>query len=432
MPEVGPRVVFLTAGAGGMICGSCLHDNALAGALKEMGVDVVLVPAYTPIRTDELDHSTQHVVYGGINIFLRQFAVGRWIPDAWTRWLDGPDVLRRLTWNRIETDARRLGPLTLSMLAGSEGVQHQEVEKLCQFLERDLRPDLLIFSNLLITGAVPRLKRQFQLPMLVVLQGDDLFVDSLPRTYRDRVMKRLRELASLMDGFLVHSQYYAEKMSRELAVPLDKFHEIPLGISPFPPRDEGGEARNQFPSIGYLARWAPEKGLDLLCQAFARLKATPTLRQAQLHIAGWSGPAHRKYVEEAMRVLRDAGCEADVHAWGEVDRADKARFLRSIDVLAVPTRYPDPKGLYVLEALSMGVPVVQPDHGAFPEFIRRTRGGLLHVPGDVADLVTQLTRVLTEDSLRHELGRSGREAVLRDHSISATAKATWIICQNLL
>ncbi len=47
------KVVLLTAGAAGMYCGSCMHDNALARALRERGVDCVLQPVYTPIRTDE-------------------------------------------------------------------------------------------------------------------------------------------------------------------------------------------------------------------------------------------------------------------------------------------------------------------------------------------------------------------------------------------
>ena len=47
------KIVYLAAGAGGMYCGSCLHDNTLAAALMRLGEDVLLMPTYTPIRTDE-------------------------------------------------------------------------------------------------------------------------------------------------------------------------------------------------------------------------------------------------------------------------------------------------------------------------------------------------------------------------------------------
>ena len=67
-----PRLVYITAGAGGMYCGSCLHDNALAKALAKINWDVQLVPFYTPIRTDEQDSSVDQVFFGGINVYLQQ------------------------------------------------------------------------------------------------------------------------------------------------------------------------------------------------------------------------------------------------------------------------------------------------------------------------------------------------------------------------
>jgi len=85
--------------------------------------------------------------------------------------------------------------------------------------------------------------------------------------------------------------------------------------------------------------------------------------------------------------------------------------LQSLDVLSVPTVYREPKGLYVLEALANGVPVVQPRHGSFPELIEATGGGLLVQPDDPADLAHGLGRVLHDVSLRQEMGRKGKEAV---------------------
>ena len=55
-----------------MYCGSCLHDNTLAAGLLELGEDVLLVPTYTPIRTDETDVSQRRLFFGGINVYLQQ------------------------------------------------------------------------------------------------------------------------------------------------------------------------------------------------------------------------------------------------------------------------------------------------------------------------------------------------------------------------
>ncbi len=66
------RIAYLTAGAAGMYCGSCLHDNTLAKALIALGHEVALIPTYTPIRTDEKDVSIDRVFYGAINVYLEQ------------------------------------------------------------------------------------------------------------------------------------------------------------------------------------------------------------------------------------------------------------------------------------------------------------------------------------------------------------------------
>ena len=66
------KIVHLLAGAGGMYCGSCLHDNTLAAALQRHGHDVALIPTYTPIRTDETDVSIDRVFYGALNVYLEQ------------------------------------------------------------------------------------------------------------------------------------------------------------------------------------------------------------------------------------------------------------------------------------------------------------------------------------------------------------------------
>src|SRR5215210_3119655 len=66
------RIAYITAGAAGMYCGSCMKDNTLVSALCKAGHDALLIPTYTPIRTDEADVSNRQIFFGGINVYLEQ------------------------------------------------------------------------------------------------------------------------------------------------------------------------------------------------------------------------------------------------------------------------------------------------------------------------------------------------------------------------
>ncbi|MEM0926353.1 MAG: glycosyltransferase family 1 protein, partial [Planctomycetota bacterium] len=89
------KVVYLTAGAAGMFCGSCMHDNALARALSSINVDCLLQPVYTPIRTDEESVADERVFLGGIQIYLlQQLPWLRYVPRRLRQFLDFPPLIR--------------------------------------------------------------------------------------------------------------------------------------------------------------------------------------------------------------------------------------------------------------------------------------------------------------------------------------------------
>src|SRR5262249_7766645 len=139
---------------------------------------------------------------------------------------------------------------------------------------------------------------------------------------------------------------------------------------------------------------------------------------------GWLGEHNRKYYHEIRTQLEK---ELPAGAFEHVespDRGSKVRFLQSLDVFSVPAPYREPKGLYVLEALACGVPVVQPRHGSFPELIEATGGGLLVAPNDPAALADGLRQLLDNAEQRRELGRRGRAAVQERFSAEAMARRT--------
>src|SRR5207237_1863447 len=131
-----------------------------------------------------------------------------------------------------------------------------------------------------------------------------------------------------------------------------------------------------------------------------------------------------EYLHEQWTKLGRARLLADFKYVEAPDHASKVRFLQSLDVLSVPTTYREPKGLYVLEAMANGVPVVQPRHGSFPELVEATGGGLLAVPDDPADLARALRRLIDDPAEREKLGRTGKEAVHRHFHAERMARET--------
>ena len=418
------KVAFISAGAAGMYCGSCLGDNTLAAALKSLGHDVTLIPTYTPMKTDDLDVSTRRVFYGAINIYLQQkAAVFRHLPRVLDRLLNRPWLLDLAIRLGTSTDPRDLGPLTLSVLQGEDGRQTREMEILVDWLRDGHRPEVIHLTNSMFLGLGRTLKRELGVPVLCSLQGEDLFVEGLNPPYRDQVLAALRERARDADGFIVTCRAYADFMSGWLDLPAGRMHVVPLGLNL-----QGHEAAEPSADgpfvIGYLARICPEKGLHLLAEAFRDLAGRVGRDRVRLRVAGYLGRRYRPYLDGIRSRLRDWGLAASCDFLGEVDRRGKLGFLNSLHVLSVPTVYRDPKGRFVLEALASGVPVVQPRHGAFPELIEETGGGLLVEPESVASLADGLHALLRDPERRREMGRRGRDAVYNGRGDRAMAEAT--------
>jgi glycosyltransferase involved in cell wall biosynthesis len=415
------KILFVTAGAAGMYCGSCLRDNALAAELKARGHDVLLVPLYTPTLTDEPNVSERRVFFGGVSVYLQQHArFFRGAPRWLDRLLDAPWLIKAASSGSISTDPRRLGALTISMLQGEDGFQRREFDKLLEWLVSETPPDVIQLPNALLASLAGPLRRELKRPVHCTLQGEDLFLEGLHKADRDRALALIREHAESVDRFTAVSEYYAGFMGRYLSIPEKKIDVVPLGISL-----EGFERRIDSAArpftVGYLARVAPEKGLAALCEAYARFRQMPGVGSARLEVAGYLAPDQQAYLKDAQRRLSGAGFAAEFQYRGALDRTQKIDFLRNLDVFSVPTVYVEPKGLFLLEAMACGVPAVQPRHGAFPEIIEKTGGGVLVDPGDPQSLSEGLYRLWKDPALRAQLGRNGFDGVRQHYSVARSA-----------
>ena len=252
------RIASITAGAAGMYCGSCMRDNTLVAALGKLGHDALLIPTYTPIRTDETDVSQQRIFYGGINVYLEQkFWLFRHTPRLFDRLFNFRWLLNRVSRFAVRTKYSELGQLTISMLQGAHGKQRKEVAKLTEWLARDVRPDVILLTNALLSGAVPEFRRALGTPVFVTLQGDDIFLDALPAAHRRRCIELIRENCANVAGFICTSRYYADYMAGYLGLPRDDARRIPVSISS---GTAECEIRKQYPfTVGYSRASVPRR-----------------------------------------------------------------------------------------------------------------------------------------------------------------------------
>jgi glycosyltransferase involved in cell wall biosynthesis len=424
------RILQITAGAGGMYCGSCLRDNALAAEMMARGDDVTLLPVYTPTLTDERNVSEGQVFFGGISVYLEQkFPLFRKTPAILDKLWDSAPVIRMASGRGVSVEAKDLGELTVSTLRGEDGYQAKEIRKLVAHVARLPRFDVVVIPMSLLLGLAPPLRRALGCPVVCTLQGDDLFLEGLGEPYRSESKALIARHAPVVDAFVATSDYYSDFMASYLGLPREKIHTVPLGIS-LDGHDPSPRPRHEPFTIGYFARIAPEKGLRELALAYRILRRDRGLPPSRLRAAGYLAPEHRAYLAAVEASLREWGLHDEFRCEGTVDRAGKLAFLRSIDVLSVPSPYAEPKGMYLLEAMANAVPVVAPRHGAFPEVLARTGGGLLFTPNDMQSLADAILDLHRHPLRAAELGKAGADGVRRHYTAAHMAEATRALCER--
>ena len=237
-------------------------------------------------------------------------------------------------------------------------------------------------------------------------------MQDLIEPYRSEACALLRERAIDPDGFVAPCGYYAQFMGDTyLNVPIDNIDVVPLGLN-----TDGHGVSVQKPKpppfiIGYLARICPEKGLHILVDAFRLVAETLGADNVQLHVAGYLGKKDEPYLEELVNQIQAWGLSDSFVHHGEVTRTQKIDFLNRLHVFSVPTVYRESKGLSIIESLANGVPVVQPRHGAFPEMIDATEGGLLVEPESPEAVAAGILKLLNDTDRREYLGETGKTNV---------------------
>ena len=417
------KIVLLTPGTGSYYCGVCMRDNALAKELIRQGHDVLMLPLYLPLQLDESQVTPNApTFFGGVNVFLQQkFSLFRHTP----RWLDQifdfPALLRWVGAHQGAGSKESVGRITVSMLDGEAGRQRKELRRLVDWL-KEHQPDAIWLSTALLIGFARQIRQELGVPVIASLQGEDDFLDKLKRPWNRRAWDRIVVRAQDVDLFIAPTRFYAKLMSGRMRLRPEQVRVIPNGIS-----SEGyGEPSSppNPPVIGYLARMIKLKGLDLVVQAFLLLKKRPGFENTKLRVAGAMTEEDEPFVARLQELIAAEGWTQDVSFSPNIDREEKIGFLRGLTLLSVPSTYAEAFGLFIVEAWAAGVPVVQPQHAAFPELVESTGAGRLFWPGSVEDLVSEWSALLGDPEAARELGLRGQEAVFNgEYSIARMAES---------
>jgi glycosyltransferase involved in cell wall biosynthesis len=404
------NIVQITPGAGGMYCGNCFRDNALVAELRRQGHETLMLPLYLPMTLEDADQSTgTPIFFGGINVYLEQkFPWLKNMPDWLHKRLAAPSLLKWAAGKAAKTRAEELGDLTLSMLKGEEGNQVRELDELVRWLRQNHRPDVISLSNALLVGLARKLKKDLDVPIICMLQGEDYFLDSLPQSHRELNWQTLAERAQDVDLFIAPTRYFAELMGRRLKIPDSKLVVVYNGIDP-----AGYEAAQpgKRPVLGYFARMCTEKGLHLLVDAFVELKNANKVPGLKLKIGGGMGPSDEALVKQLKTALDKKGFAEDVSWHPNLSKEQKQKFFNELSVFSVPALYGEAFGLYLLEAWAAGVPTVQPPVSAFPELTKISGGGTIAKSSDATDLAAAIEELLLDEEARKDHAIRARKAV---------------------
>ena len=433
------KIIQLTPGAGEMYCGNCLRDNALTAGWLRLGHDVCMVPLYLQLTLDEPDQSENvPVFFGGINVFMSHKVPWLWyfIPQKMRRWLDSRRLLKSIGKRVSKTNPAEVGALTVSMLKGEAGSQLRELWELSEWI-KEQKPDVISFSNALLLGMNNHLRKETGAKTVCFLTGEDTFLDALPEPHRTQSWSFVRSHITQVDLLMAPSRHYADFMSERLGVPKERIRVVYNGIN-----TEGyaekmvadatlTDAHNRPPVLGYFARMCAPKGLDILVEAFIEIRQRGNVPNLQLKIGGNLNPWNEPWVKQLKQKLQTAGCLPDVRFHPNVSRAEKIKFLQSLDIFSVPAVCHEPFGFYVVEALAAGVPVVLPAKSAFPELIEKSGGGLLYPPEDPLALVEALETLFADKTKRQQLSLAGRKSALEFFSVQRAAKESMELILDL-
>ncbi len=406
------RIIQIIPGSGGSFyCGNCLRDSKFVEALRASDHQVTKIPMYLPLFADEHDLTGEiPVFYGAISIYLKQqFPIFRKAPGWFDRMLNAKPMLKLASKFAGSTRAAGLEEMTVSMLMGEEGQQKNELDKMVDWIATHCKPDVIHLSNALLVGLAHRLREKIGVPVICSLQDEDQWVDVMKPTSQKMVWDLMSKRGEYVTKFISVSDWYAEEMKKVMHLPGDRLESVHIGV--YPEDYEFKLPSEKKRNIGYVSRMCHELGMDILVEAFVLLRNDNAFQDVELHITGGSTGDDRKFIKTQKKIIHDNGLSDAVKYYGDFEEEGLKEFFSEVSVVSVPVRKGEAFGIYLLESMSSGIPVVQPALGAFPEIVKRSGGGITYAPNSPEALASALKQMLSDPKKLDEVAQQGRRGV---------------------
>ncbi|MEA1877448.1 MAG: glycosyltransferase family 4 protein [Bacteroidota bacterium] len=459
------KILQIIPGSGGSFyCGNCLRDSKYVEALKKLNHEVVKIPMYLPLF-DDVDDQTKEVpvFYGAISIYLKQMSpFFRKAPKWFDRFLNSGPMLKFAAKMAGSTRATGLEDMTISMLLGEEGKQHEELDRMVSWIGDNCNPDIIHLSNALLNGIAPKLKQVLNVPIVCSLQDEDVWIDPMEEKFQMRSWGLMEENSEYIDAYISVSDYYSKLVREKMNIPKEKLFTLHLGVDPEeyespsphastlrlrsgtaplsdrnfePPNPRDPESRVPSPksrNIGFISRMCHGNGVDIMINAYVLLKNMDGFDDVKLIMTGGSTGDDKEILKAIRKTINTSGLQDQVIFEEDFEKEGRTRFFNSVSFISVPVRNGEAFGLYLLESMASGVPVIQPALGAFPEIIELSKGGKTYEPNTPEKIAETWADLLKHPEEIKKMGEAGRSGVAKHFNIYDQGKQLIDIYNKLI
>lgn len=416
------KIVHIIPGAGGSFyCENCLRDSVLVRAQKQLGYESYMVPLYLPLQKKEF-FTHQPVFFGAVNMYLKQtYPFLQFMPKWLEHFFNSKSILKLAARFSGSTDARGLEGLTLSMLEAKSSFQKQELKHLIDYLQTEIKPDLIHLSNGLLTGLAKGLKEATKAIIICSLQDEHLWIDEMEPKYAQQAWTLINDNSAFIDLFLPVSHYYETFMRTKIPATDGKSRVAYPGfdLSAYP-KTMGEQSPKKTLVLGYLARYGKDFGLDILIEAMDIL-VNQKEQDIRLIAAGGFTAKDKNFIKKCEKKIKKSRLSHRIDLRGEYLIDNPSDFFLKIDVLVCPFQTAEALGIQSLEAMVCGVPSILSNIGAFPEISRLSGGALLFDLGNRFSLTQEIDKLYRNRDLLKKLSQAGWKNAREYFSLKNTA-----------